>query len=217
MESNDSPETPRDLPPLEPDKNLPSPASQSIRETGQWLERVLGSESYGAPRVFDLFTLLAITLAFAMLMASLRLLQPLLLGELETLTTAIGLFVAGIAVFQMALWGGNNPRLASLLAGPVLLFVLSVSFNAGQPAKLLDPRLYAAALCSSVFLGLPAGYLGGAMVAGVFLIADFFRCRYLRQPERSGQVNDDHIFGDDNTTPHEPASQARHRAPRPPS
>jgi hypothetical protein len=197
MESNDSREPPRVLPPLEPDEYAPRSSSHSIRESREWLERVLGSESYGAPRVFDLFTLLAITLAFAMLMASLRLLQPLLLGELETLTTAIGLFVAGIAVFQMALLGGNNPRLASLLAGPVLLFVLTVSFSAGQPAKLLDPKLYVAALCSSVFLGLPAGYLGGAMVAGVFLIADFFRCRYLRQPERSGHVNDDDIFAEE--------------------
>lgn len=134
------------------------------------------SKAYGAPRVFDLFTLLAITLAFALLFALLGLLAPALDANASELTLMISVFVTLIGLSQMWLFGSNNPRMASLVAGPVALIVVAgiASFRYNNWQFVLSMTV-----CFSLFLGSFAGYLGGAVVAGVFLLADKFRSRYM--------------------------------------
>ncbi len=196
MEPKDPHKPPVVLPPLSGMGPSSSPETHLFRDAGEWLDDVLGGESYGAPRVFDLFTLLAITLAFALLLASLRLIKPLLPAELETVAITLGGFVSGIAIFQLALWGGKKPRLASLVAGPILWCLIFAAFTLGHPQNLLNPAVLMSGVCSSI-LGIPTGYLGGAMVAGVFLVADFFRTKYLRKPRSVDSENDDQIFADE--------------------
>lgn len=165
-----------------------------VEDLSGWLETRFGVEGYGAPRVFDLFTLMAVTLAFALLFALLRLLQPAFGGDLGGIAFAISGFVTLTALAQMLLFKGNKPRLSSILAGPVVWLVVGITFS-----LIAAPRDRVAAsigvICST-FVGLPAGYLGGAMVAGVFLLADQFRRRFMNSPSED-PVNDDAIWNDD--------------------
>lgn len=191
-------EPPLVLPPWAAEEHSANSDAHFFRESGEWLDRVLSEKTYGAPRVFDLFTLLAVTLAFAVLLGSLRLMQPVLAGNLAVMASSIGLFVAGLATFQAVLWQGIRPRLASLVAGPCLLFVLIIVFGIRQPQELLDWSRYVQAFCTAISFGLPAGYLGGALVAGVFLIADAFRQRFM-PPAQPQPANDDDIFKRDDS------------------
>ncbi len=146
----------------------------------EWFANRLGSESYGAPRVFDLFTLLAVTLAFALLFALLRVAEPVLMGSLPMVAISISVFATGIAIAQLALWGGNRPRIASLAAGPGLWLLISLASAFPDLLRQQDPMQFIALIVLSV-LGVPAGYLGGGLVAGVFLLADIFRTRFMKQ------------------------------------
>jgi hypothetical protein len=167
-----------------------------LSELSKWLEDNLGTESYGAPRVFDLYTLLAVTLAFALMFACLRLIEPLLLSSLPQVAIALGIFVTLIAIAQLALWGGNKPRLASIVAGPAIWFVIALGLTAQNPRQFLNPAAMAGLLCSSI-LGVFAGYLGGGMVAGVFLLADAFRKQFVKPSKEEDEPdNDDFIFDD---------------------
>ncbi|MEZ6137617.1 MAG: hypothetical protein R3C53_22245 [Pirellulaceae bacterium] len=150
---------------------------RGLQETGlDVLKQAFGSEAYGAPRVFDLFTLLAITLAFALLFGGIQFLKPAL-GEGTAATTAvIAAYVTGIAVAQLALFEGNLPRLASIIAGPVVWIIVGTSVGLLEGSAFISAAL--GALCSAPF-GLFAGYLGGAVVAGVFLVADGFRAKFM--------------------------------------
>ncbi|MFO0944035.1 MAG: hypothetical protein U0930_25140 [Pirellulales bacterium] len=86
------------------------------------------------------------------------------------------------SVFQMWLFGSNNPRLASLVAGPfALMIVVGLS---GLRSSNWEVALVST-FCFSLVFGAFAGYLGGAVVAGVFLMADKFRSRYM--PKNANQ------------------------------
>lgn len=136
------------------------------------------TEAYGAPRVFDLFTLLAITLAFALLFALLGLLAPAMDASASDLTLVISSFVTLIGVSQMWMFGSKNPRMASLVAGPfALMIVMGIPMFRYNNWELA----FFSALCFSIFFGSFAGYLGGAVVAGVFLLADKFRSKFMVQ------------------------------------
>jgi hypothetical protein len=145
---------------------------QSSQVSQAALESLAGSKTYGAPRVFDLFTLLAITLAFALLFALIGVLAPALEISAMAVTVAIGVFVSLIGLSQMWLFESNNPRVASLISGPFALAVvtwLPISRASGSYDAVVG------SICFGLFIGPIAGYLGGAVVAGVFLLADKFR------------------------------------------
>ncbi len=164
-----------------------------------WIDRVIGGDSYGAPRVFDLFTLMAITLAFAMMFAMLRLVEPILMIDISGVAMCLGTLVTGVAIFQLALWGGKRPRLASLVGGPFLVLGITLAVRLWQHGSVLPALTLTEAVGLSqlaLILGLPTGYLSGAMVAGVFLIADLLRTCFLTRSGRPKIENDDEIFAD---------------------
>jgi hypothetical protein len=176
------------------DIGYPSGVSgRGLQETGlDALKQAFGSEAYGAPRVFDLFTLLAITLAFAMLFGGIQVLKPAL-GEGTTAVTAVvAAYVTGIAVAQLALWGGALPRLASIVGGPVVWILVGTVLGLFEGTSL--PGAVGGALCSSP-VGFITGYLGGAVVAGVFLVADGFRQKFM--PGELARSNSDAVSFDE--------------------
>jgi hypothetical protein len=191
-------EPPAVLPPLiaEP-TGSGRPELNVSMSTETWIDRVIGGDSYGAPRVFDLFTLMAITLAFALMFAFLRLLEPILMINISGVSIYLGTFVTGIAIFQLALWGGKRPRLASLVGGPFLVLVMTwwgeVWRNSVNAFDLTGQtwQMYGV---SALIFGIPGGYIGGAMVAGVFLIADLLRTKFLNTAIARPAGNDDDIF-----------------------
>lgn len=188
---------------LPPTSVVPTDREKSAMTVSQsaqsWIDRVIGGESYGAPRVFDLFTLMAITLAFAMMFALLRVAEPILMLDISGVAMCLGTFVTGVAIFQLTLWDGKRPRLASLIGGPFLVLGLTLAVRTWQIGNVLPELTLTAAISRSypaLILGLPAGYLGGAMVAGVFLIADRLRTNFLARQGPPKTENDDDIFAD---------------------
>ncbi len=126
---------------------------------------------YSAPRRFDLSTILAVTAAYSVGLAMLRGFDtppPVMLY--------FAIFITIVGVAQAMLFGGNKPRLASVLTGIVLSFLgmlllpLVGSFHIGSFSEQI-----AFALLMSVFLGPLFGYLAGTLVGGVFLVADKLR------------------------------------------
>lgn len=166
----------------------PSP----LEELSEWLQERLGRESYGAPRVFDLFTLLAVTVAFALMFAALRLLEPLLLADWPTVALVLASYVTLIAIAQLGLWGGNQPRLASLVAGPFACLAIAIAMIVYRGTATFEVVTGTILLC---MLGVPAGYLAGAVVAGVFLLADLFRRRFF--PENNPREKEESIWDED--------------------
>ena len=130
---------------------------------------VLQEKTYGAPRVFDLFTLMSITLAFGLLFGCLK-----AFDAIPEVFISVTSFVTLVAVAQMLLFGGNSPRLASLVGGPFALCVVFMGLGVWYRVQL---KQYIGVLC--IFpLGIPFGYLAGGLIAGVFLIADELRSKF---------------------------------------
>ena len=190
-----------------------SVAVAGIRDPGGWLERftdwteeTLGSESYGAPRVFDLCTLLAVTLAFALLFACLKLLEPAISVALPRALFAISLFLVLTGLGQAILWNGRKPRIASLATGPINFAVVGIALIVFSS----DMRSYAVIIglvCTSIS-GVPLGYLAGTVVAGVFLLADKFRERYMPTDSQDEEPVD--IWGDRAEKPSETCWKSAH-------
>ncbi|MEM8734464.1 MAG: hypothetical protein AAGG44_09600 [Planctomycetota bacterium] len=178
-----------------------------------WIEDWLGSKSYGAPRVFDLFTLMAMMIGFALLFGGMKLIEPLLFNAMPTVLWVVTAYCMLTGLAQMFLWGGERPRLASLVAGPILwigigLIVVIVyqqrisQVGSSQILRQLQSFLPGGffVICSSV-VGILSGYVAGGAVAGVFLIADWIRTKVL--PSRPAVIDDDSssIWEDAHQTP----------------
>ncbi len=134
------------------------------------LMATLAEPAYGAQRVFDLFTLMAITLAFGLLFGLLK-----AMGAIPEVFFSVTAFLTFVAIGQMLFFGGTSPRLASLVGGPIALALtlICVSIWYGRWAIF--------EIVCSLPLGVPGGYLAGGMVAGVFLIADLLRSKFTQQ------------------------------------
>ena len=165
-------------PPKVPNAIQPEDSVNTYSEWADWVRDTLGSDSYGATRVYDLFTLLAVTLAFAVLYGMLRLLEPLLFESLPTIAVTISAFVSLTALAQAVFWEGRKPRVASLLAGPAIWYFLGLALIVQQSIANVTPTVLFLLGLSSIF-GVFAGYLSGAMVGGVFLIADVIRDNWM--------------------------------------
>ncbi len=143
-------------------------------ENWERLRDLLDEPAYGAQRVFDLFTLMAITLAFGLLFGAMK-----ALNAIPEVFFGVASYVTFVGIGQMLLFGGNNPRLASVVGGPIALLLTTVLLNAWYG------RWDFCTTACSLILGPPAGYLAGGMVAGVFLIADAMRKKLSRPPSES--------------------------------
>lgn len=126
---------------------------------------------YSAPRRFDLSTILAVTAAYSVGLAMLRGFDtppPVMLY--------FAIFITIVGVAQAMLFGGNKPRLASVLTGIVISF-LGILFvpHIGRFHSATVGDLIGFAFLVSISLGPLFGYLAGGLVGGVFLVADKLR------------------------------------------
>ena len=131
---------------------------------------------YSVPRRYDLATLFTISLAFALLFGLLR-----ALGATPIVFACIGGFVAAVGLGQAVLFRGKAPRTASVVTGVAFLLTIQVvvyfvfikaNGRWGTPIGVLEIVLSAA--CMSVW-GSLFGYIAGALIGGVFLVADAIR------------------------------------------
>jgi len=72
---------------------------------------------YSAPRRFDIFTLMVVTVAYAFLFMLTSMAGTFDRNLPVWISTFIGLFLAYVAVAQLFLFKGESPRLASMVAG----------------------------------------------------------------------------------------------------
>jgi hypothetical protein len=87
----------------------------------------------------------------------------------------IAVFFAGIGVAQMSLFGGNEPRRASWIAGFPLGFVCGLGGMIAASMSHQLPSISGEILGVSIFcavLGGPCGYIAGCLVAGIFLVRE---------------------------------------------
>ena len=121
---------------------------------------------YSAPRKFDLATILTVTFAYAMLFGALTLAAG---GRRDAAFMMIawnGGFITLVGLAQPILFGGKRPREASQITGGVAAIVI---------AFLLPDSTGFCALPFFLLFGVLLGYLAGALVGGVFLVADAVR------------------------------------------
>ena len=168
--------------------------SNPLMEVHESLDKMLSGQAHGAPRVFDLFTLLAITVAFALLFAFLKVIEPILELDVGVVTSIMVFFLTLIALCQSLMFGSKKPRLASVYAGPIACIATSLLVAMIYWRQTLQhPESLFSGVCFLVFSPF-LGYLAGGMVAGVFFLADKFRGTVMTSNSKDVVQNDDNIF-----------------------
>ena len=146
---------------------------------------------YSAPRRFDIFTLMVVTVAYAFLFMLTSMIGTINKTASFWTSSVLGIFLAFVAVAQIVLFQGKAPRLASMLAGVtavaiwLLVFVVRFSDPLGAPHDLAW-----GVICSCIW-GAPVGYLAGATVGGVFLISDVLRRKVLNRRLKSEEADEE--------------------------
>jgi hypothetical protein len=131
---------------------------------------------YSAPRRFDLTTIFAVTAAYSLLfgvMSGLNL-PPVI-------RMVVGIITPLVGIGQAMLFGGQKPRLASLLVGAACFAALRV-FAVALGDRPLSVDLLFLALMQGAVIGCIAGYIAGVLVGSVFLVSENVRHWFGRRP-----------------------------------
>lgn len=131
---------------------------------------------YSAPRRFDLPTIFVVTTAYSVLFAGTSALDwP------AVASACLAGFVTLIGLSQALLFGGKRPREASILSGAALSCVAFFAMWVINGARRYATFQFLTAGAASILFGMLLGYLSGALVGGVFLVADVLRGRFRRE------------------------------------
>jgi hypothetical protein len=142
---------------------------------------------YSAPRRFDLSTIFVVTLAYS-----------LLFGVMSAasfppgVSVAMAGFITFVGLGQAFLFGGNQPRTASLVVGALILTLSMLAVWLITGPRMYPTAAILAVLCYLVVGGAILGYLAGVLVGSVFLISDKLRKRFSR---RSNERTQDGVSG----------------------
>jgi hypothetical protein len=132
---------------------------------------------YSAPRRFDLATIFVVTFAYSLLFGVMKALS---FPPMASITIAG--FISLVGAGQAFLFGGQQPRTASLVVGAVIYSIgMIAAWLVNGPRTYPTPVILIGA-SYSVIGGAILGYLSGTFVGGVFLIADKLRLRFSRKP-----------------------------------
>ncbi len=154
---------------------------ETERQIRRALQRRPSSKVYSVPRRYDLATLFAVSVAYAFLFGGMRFFAwpPVVFALVAGFFTCVGLG-------QALLFGGKEPRAASVLVGvfygPIVLVISAVGWGGASNIG----KLSVGAICTAIGGGL-YGYLAGVIVAGVFLVADLMRKLAGRLTDRRAQ------------------------------
>ncbi len=126
---------------------------------------------YGVPRRFSLGTVMIVTACFGLMLVGL-----IRWGLSRAVIAIVVVEVATVAVGQVALFGGKQPRKASIVAGIGFMFVVMIGvawYDAATHAK-DTPGVSTLIVMALPFAASGAffGYISGGAVAGIFLIMD---------------------------------------------
>jgi hypothetical protein len=147
---------------------------------------------YSVPRRFDLATIFVVTLAYSLLFGAMK-----AISFPPIISAIVAGFLSMVGTAQAFLFGGKQPRTASIIAG-TLIYTLSIAATwiATGPRFYSTPGLLISA-SFTIAGGAMLGYLAGVSVGGVFLVADKLRTRLSR---RHSEFNPDASAGAQGTT-----------------
>jgi hypothetical protein len=132
---------------------------------------------YSAPRRFDLATIFVVTFAYSLLFGVMNYAE-----FWPSVSLVVGAFITIVGVGQALLYGGKNARVASVITGAVLGGLLSIA-GAIAPPRGFSGIVLLFLSPVNLILGACFGYMAGALVGGVFLVADKVR-RYFEGRRR---------------------------------
>jgi hypothetical protein len=167
------------------DSELTDARRQLIESDVRWMEpvpwpvverllverpRFRAPKIYSAPRRFDLATIFVVTVAFSLLFGAMSVLQfP------PGASIAVGGFVMLVGVSQALLFGGTQPRTASLIVGAAIFSLAILSYWLITGARAFPTDLFLISGAFAITGGAILGYLSGTLIGGVFLLADYVR------------------------------------------
>jgi hypothetical protein len=130
---------------------------------------------FSVPRRYDLATLMAVMMAYACLFGALR-----ACGAHPAFVLWVAGFLTTIGAAQAILFGGKSPRAASVLAG------MAYTVATFAVLMVIEGLIEICFLLAGVLHGAMLGYVGGVIVAGVFLVAHYLRRLWSRFAEGVG-------------------------------
>ena len=143
------------------------------------------SQAVGVPRRFGMAIVLLIMAMYAVLFATMK-----LLNAPPGVFVVIAVLFTGVGLGQMLLFGGRYPRAASVWVGgclfPVEVLVACIYMAKTEGSGADVPDFIAPMLCFLVFsipLGAAMGYMAGGLTAGVFLLIERYAKRRQAPPE----------------------------------
>jgi hypothetical protein len=131
---------------------------------------------YSVPRRFDLSTIFVVTLAYSLLLGTMK-----ALGVPPVASLVVTGFISIIAAGQALFFGGNQPRKASVLTGTVVYSIAMFSLWLYNGPRMYPTMVIAIMASYTLIGGAILGYLSGVVVGGIFLIADKVRNRFGRK------------------------------------
>ncbi len=123
----------------------------------------------GVPRRFGASVMLVIMTMYAVLFAAMQTVQVLVHERDPLLFVMVSIFVTGVGLAQAILYGGRQPRKASILAGIILAAPMAFIALVQRHQTLDEPAIIGFLYFISGF-GALAGYVAGGAIAGVFLL-----------------------------------------------
>ncbi len=164
---------------------------------------------YGVTRRFSLATVMLMMAGASVILAAMNAahVAPVLSGMLVMLClcTAVG---------QMFLFGGNDPRRASIVVGAIFCSVVPVFCDVVLHESVFGSRALLIEIITAIFLGAPlgaaAGYLAGCIVAGVLLMMDLTESKL--EGWRKARQPDDDPWPPPAPAPSEPALDSLRRS-----
>jgi putative addiction module component (TIGR02574 family) len=131
---------------------------------------------YSVPRRFDLATIFVVTLAYSLLFGMMK-----AISFPPIASAIVAGFILMVGAAQAFLFGGKQPRTASIIAGALIYsLALAVTWIVAGPRMYSTSQLLISASFTIVG-GAILGYLAGVFIGAVFLVADKLRIRFSRR------------------------------------
>lgn len=160
-------------------------------ENSELPSEAVDTKVYSAPKRFDVSTLMVVTVAYAFLFMLISTVAGMNNSASVWASAIIGLFLAYIAIAQIVLFKGDDPRFASVVAGAAAFALTVFAVSAFGIDNNGIWNSIATAFLAGVFFGAPVGYFAGATVGGVFLISDMLRRHVLSRKYRREPKDDE--------------------------
>jgi len=125
---------------------------------------------YSAPRRFDLATIFIVTVAYSMMFAGMS-----VFGLPAGVSLSVAGFITVVGLGQAMLFRGEKPRLASAVVGLVTFSLGVLGFWIVGGRRMYGANTIVFSSIATVIGGALYGYLAGACVGAVFMLADFLR------------------------------------------